>query len=451
MQGCIQNGAAPWRKVPLIATRLLLLFVLTATMYGQYTGPAMLTRGEMPSFMQSMKVDFRPYLQLNGIYDTGMVGVTGDSGAGTNVYGVEASFGIYGVHRSKRSSLGLDYRGNLRHYAKSSYFDGSDHTISLGLALQTSRHSRLNIRESAGTFTRSFGMFAYGGAGTFDPTLGYLPANDYFDNRTDFLSNQVDFVYQKSARLSFSAGGDLYLVHYRSKALHGLTGTGARGDISYRISRHSSLSLGYNYSRYTFSGDVGGTDLHSLVASYGVRLGRDIEIAVYGGAVRAESQFLRLIGLDPAIAALLGTRTQLALTYRRDNGVQTGARLVRHFRHSQLSFNGSRGITPGNGVFLTSQVTSGSAGYSYSGLRRWNVGAGVSYSRSEAISDITGNYNNLSGGLGATRQLAHGCHLSLRWDVRQYNSGTFGRYDRLLYRATVGLAFTPKDIPLTLW
>jgi hypothetical protein len=435
----------------LIAIIFFLLLGLSAPLGAQYTGPAMLTRGEVPLSMQPLQIDFRPYLMLSGIYDGGFTGISADPNAVGDVYGVEASFGVYGLHRWKHTSLGLDYRGSLTHYTQRSSSDSMDHTVSLGLTRQTSRHTALSLRESAGTYTRSFGMFSYGGMGTYDPTMGYLPNNEYYDNRTTFLSSHADLTYRKSARLSFNFGGDFFAVHYRSPALYGMNGTSARGDISYRISRHSSLGLGYSFSRYRFSRQIGGTDTHSLVGTYGLRLGKNVEFSLYGGIVRAESQFVRLVGLDPAIAALLGTPTQLALAYRLDNGVSAGGRLLRSFRHSSLSFGVSHGITPGNGIFLTSAVTSATAEYSFTGPRRWNVGLSAMYSRADANSDLTGNYSNFTGGVGATRQIFRGTHLSLRLDARQYDSNTYSRYTRVLYRATVGLAFSPRSIPLRLW
>jgi hypothetical protein len=79
------------------------------------------------------------------------------------------------------------------------------------------------------------------------------------------------------------------------------------------------------------------------------------------------------------------------------------------------------------------------------------VGLSAAYSRGQANSDITGSYSSFSGGAGATRQIARGTHLNIRVDARQYKSGTFTHYNRVLYRATLGVTFAPKDIPLSLW
>jgi hypothetical protein len=411
----------------------------------------MLTRGEIPLSMQPSQVDFRPYVQFNGIYDSGFIGLTENPGNSENAYGAEISFGVYGVHRWKRTSVGLDYRGDYRRYSKKSWYDGTDHTLSLGFTRQTTRHTLLSLRESAGTYTRSFGLFAFGGRGTFDPTLGYLPANDYFDNRVDFLSSQTDFTYQKSARLSFNIGADAFLVHYRSRALYGAQGGAARGDIAYRVSRHSTIGVGYTFTHYNYSQGVGGTDLHTAIGTYAVRLTRNVEFAFYGGASQVESKFIRLVGLDPVIAQLLGTSTQLAVTHRLETAPQGGLRLIRQFHHANFTLNGSYGATPGNGIFLTSRTTTGGASYSYSGLRRWNFGISASYSWASAISDLRGNYQTFYGGAGATRQLTRATHVTLRVDARKYDSSTYSNYNRVLYRATLGIAFTPKDIPLTLW
>jgi hypothetical protein len=35
--------------------------------------------------------------------------------------------------------------------------------------------------------------------------------------------------------------------------------------------------------------------------------------------------------------------------------------------------------------------------------------------------------------------------------ARRYDSGTFSRYDRLIYRGTIGISFSPGDLPVRIW
>jgi hypothetical protein len=92
------------------------------------------------------------------------------------------------------------------------------------------RHISLTLGESAGVFQRAFGLGSLSQGVPFDPSQSYIPTTDFFDNRTYYLTTQVDLRIQKTARLSFNLGGNNFLTRYRAKGLVGTTGLGARGD-----------------------------------------------------------------------------------------------------------------------------------------------------------------------------------------------------------------------------
>jgi hypothetical protein len=101
-----------------------------------YGGPAILSRGELPTAAQgAAEVAFRPYIGLSGIYDTGLLGVgvtsTGEVPS-TDLYGVELNLGAYAYRTWKRTTLSLDYRGDLRHYSYSAW-DATDQFLTLTL------------------------------------------------------------------------------------------------------------------------------------------------------------------------------------------------------------------------------------------------------------------------------------------------------------------------------
>jgi hypothetical protein len=433
----------------------LVIIVAAWPAWAQYAGPAILSRGEVPLGMRTEQISFRPFLEINGIYDTGLTGVgvvdaRGDL-AHESAEGIEATGGISGSHRWKHTTLGLDYKGSIRHYTKKTYYDGTDQSLDLGISHQFSRRTELTLRESAGLFSRDFGLLSLRQAVPFDPSASYIPTTDFFDNRTLYASSQADLTYLRTARLSFNVGGDAFVAKRRSAALYGITGQSARGDVQYRLARHTTVGANYTYARFDFSRGFGGTDVHSVIATYSVRFSRAIEFSGYGGVARAETKFIQVIPLDPVIAAIIGQASGFAIQHRVNTIPNLGGRLSRTFRNGVFSINGSHAVNPGNGLFLTSVTTSVSGNYSYTGLRRWSFSTGVYFSRSEAVSNVDGEYSGVTGTLGLSRQIANSVHLTAHLDARKYTSGDFSRYNRVIYRATIGMGFSPGDVPLRIW
>jgi hypothetical protein len=102
--------------------------------------------------MASPQIDFRPFVEVTGVYDTGLAGViTNDQGQLANVGagGIELAGGVSGVHTWKHTSLGLDYRGAFRHYDQQTYYDGTDQSLRLDLTQKLSRHATLNLGHAA--------------------------------------------------------------------------------------------------------------------------------------------------------------------------------------------------------------------------------------------------------------------------------------------------------------
>ena len=48
-------------------------------------------------------------------------------------------------------------------------------------------------------------------------------------------------------------------------------------------------------------------------------------------------------------------------------------------------------------------------------------------------------------------QIVHNVHGIVSFSARQYSSGTFSLYNRLIYDARVGVGYSPGDIPLRIW
>ena len=107
-------------KTRTIAMVLACCSTMTAQI-SNYLGPGILSRGAGDIGTRAgQDVNLRFFVERQGIYDTGLqpfsLDSTGQLETVNGVYGTEISFGAYGVHNFRHARLGLDYRGNYRHY-----------------------------------------------------------------------------------------------------------------------------------------------------------------------------------------------------------------------------------------------------------------------------------------------------------------------------------------------
>jgi hypothetical protein len=433
---------------------LVICLGLAAPALAQYAGPAILARGEAPSSLTRPEIKFRPFVEISGTYDTGLANVavtnTGELASGSS-YGVGLTWGISGNHDWKHTTLGLSYRGSFSHYAQRSAYDTINESLLLGITHQFTRHTLLSFRETAGIFSRDTNSLGLTDTVPFDPTTTYAPTTDYFDNRTVYSETGLDFTIQKSARLSFDLGGDEFLVWRRSQALNGVRGSGARGDMQYRLSRRTTIGAGYMFEHFTFTRVFGGTDIHGAAGSYSVALNATTEFSAMVGAARVEMTSIQTVPIDPSIAALLGISFSYQVAHLLHYTPTYRARLSKTLHHGIIYAGGGRTITPGNGLFLTSSASSVMGGYTYTGLRRWSLNINSIYVKANALGSDQTRYGEISTSFAASRQIARSIHFVTSIAARKYQSPDFEKYNRLIYYATMGIGFTPGDIPFRLW
>jgi hypothetical protein len=438
--------------------KLLKACVLTALAlpaFGQYAGPAILSRGEAPAAMATQQISFRPYLEVTGVYDTGLAGVSvvnaqGDLGS-ISAEGIEVTGGISGFHSWKHTRFGLDYRGSLRNYNRATYFDQTDQFLALSLVHQFSRRAVLSLKETAGMFSRNFGLIGLPQTAGYDPNSNIIPTTDFYDNRTIYFSTRGDLTFQKTARLSFNIGGEGFQVRRRSSALYGLTGATARADVQYRITRRSTFGGQYSYSHYDYTGILGGTDVHSGNITYATAPSRWWEVSGFAGFSRVENLFVRVGPVSSDVQALLGSALGREIAYNVVYIPNIRIRISRTFQAGVAYASGGREVMPGNGLFLTSTSTRSSGGYTFTGLRRWSFGVNASYTRAQSLGNVVGIYSTTSGGFTVSRHLGRIVHALAVVNARNYSSPNFDKYNRPIYEVRLGLGFTPGDVPLRIW
>src|SRR5208283_5659724 len=106
-------------------------------------------------------IDFRPFVELNGVYDTGLSGVEvnsqGQLGTAASE-GLEVTAGISGTHSWRHTKIGLNYRGTIRRYAHDTSYNSTDQSLMLGIVHQFTRHVSLTLNESLGLFSQNYAV-----------------------------------------------------------------------------------------------------------------------------------------------------------------------------------------------------------------------------------------------------------------------------------------------------
>jgi hypothetical protein len=423
--------------------------------FAQYAGPAILSRGDAPAAMATSQVDFRPFIDIAGIYTTGLSGLVASSQGVTlgnvSAAGVLLDFGVSGIHSWKHTKVGLDYVGSITHYDKATYGGFDNQSFLISVTHQFSPHTLFSLGENASIVSQPLASPGLPQTVTFDPALTYNPTTDFYANRTLFLNTQAGLTFQKSARLSFSLGGHGSLTDRQGPGLYSVTEVGANGDVQYRWTRRSTVGASYNYMHFEYHGTFNATDVHTASGTYAIQLTRSLEFTGFGGVSQSETKFLRTVPLNPVLAGLIGLQNGVVINYTSTYHPTYGVRLSQSFQRGVAFLSSSYMVTPGNGLFLTSTALTGAGGYNYTGLRRWSFGVTSAYTRAYSMENVIGNYADVTGTLSASRALDRFLHLTFSMSAIQYQSPSFAGYNQLTYTATLGLAFSPGNLPLRVW
>ena len=417
-----------------------------------YAGPSILSRDKSLIGERGGKlIDFRYYGDITGVYDSGLTPLVVNPQGNVpsyGAYGVEVGFGVIGSKTWVHDKLSVEYRGAYRDYTNHTFFNGTDQFLNLAYSHVLSRHITLDLKETAGTTSLANGGFAYLPLTNTD--LFAVPTSQLFDLRTKFLQSRVDLVWQKTARLSFGFGGEGFIVRQGSLALAGLDGYSARANVAYRITRRQTLSGSYAYTHFDFQREFGFAKMQSIGLGYSIGVSRRWDFSLQGGGIRVDTSGLQQVPIDPAIAIIVGQNYAIVTFARVLYAPMADARLIRRFDRSAITLSYSMGVTPGNGVYLTSRQNVGSASYSYTGYRRLAASMYASYGTMTAVGQTLGQLSDFLAGAGGTYKLGRAIHVEMRYDFRHYTTQN-SFYMKDSSRVTVGLAFSPGSTPLAIF
>ena len=430
--------------------------------FAQYAAPSILSRGEAPAGMSRAADGFIFSLTLASEYTNGVEGISAQTALGQPAnqpaFGAVVTLGASGGHSWEQTHLGLNYSGSFRDFSQSTSYSGLSQGLSFDLSHMFAPHTALSVRESAGMFSNFLpGTVSLNSSVPLDPSQSYLPATNFYNNRTIFSSTQANLVVQESAGLSFSLGGGYFINQQQSSALYGAQGETATGDIQYRLSPHVTIGANYTFFHFSYTHSLGGADVHAAAFSASYRASRRTEVSFFVGPSRMESSFEQTVPIDPTILAILcpssarvpcPVRNGAVISNSTLWGPYYGARFARSFQHGVAYVNGGESITPGNGLFLTSRTTMASVGYGYSGLRDWSLNVSATYMSALSLGNVTGGYSDVGATYSMSRQIMRSLSLVSSFNAMRYRSGSFAGYNRLIYIASVGFGFSSRNTPV---
>jgi hypothetical protein len=394
----------------------------------------------------------RFYAGVNGNYDTGLTGFALDANGNVQnaaSVGAEGVAGIYGTKRNRRSVFSLNYQGSYRHYTNIRNFNGTDQNVSLLVSRQLNSRSTFGMGVSAGTTNRAFGINSI--SGFVDPNfIGFgAPAAEIFDNRIYYGSGSANYIWQRTARSSVSLIGSGFITRRTGRVLFGANGANTGADYAYRVTRNQSISVGYNYLFFNFTRNFGDTHGHGVYVGYAARIARKYNLALRLGGLRIENLFVRSVEVDPVIAAIVGIQSTTEVAHNRsllpNGGISFGGPLT---RRSNFDISASLGAVPGNGVIITSRNWNGGASYNYTGLRRLGFGASLFYNQMSSLIGAAQKFSSVNGNFNLTPRLTESLHLNMTVGTRRFLEGPTNGFRRNSYFATLGLFWSPGELPL---
>ena len=420
---------------------------------GSYQGPGISSPGVGTIGSRSgEQVDLRFYLGVSGVVDSTLVPFSSDAQGNLiripNLYGIEVTGGAYGTHSWKRSQLGLNYVGSYTRYLNYDGYNSNNHSLSLGYTNQVSRRLKVDLRESAGSL--SYGAVQVANAASIDLNSSFTPAVRLFDTRTYFLQSSASATYLQSSRMSYTVGATGFLQNLKSLGLSNGWGYTFNGNMMRRVSRSASVGLAYEYSHFEFPAFFSRSDSHTFHGVYDTALGRFWTLSIEAGVTLTRGESLVTVALNPVLAALLRQSTITGISSLRTIYPSGTVALRRQFRRASLGFNYFRGVNSGNGFYTTGRLNNARASFSYTGLRKINMGVDGGYYDLRSIGQNLGNYTQYLAGAGVSYALGRDIHLSVRYDFRNQRIDS-SNYSPNGFRTTIGLNFSPGSLPLSLW
>jgi hypothetical protein len=385
--------------------------------------------------------DFVNFFGLGaGVVDHDQAISNGATGGG---FGYSLGGGVQAFHRFRDSVFSVSYNAGYTDYNSAAYSSGFNQHLSLVYSKRLS--TRWNI-----AFIEAGGTYRYGVGYSQQPDSATPAVANPFSPVTRYLSSGVTLTYRKSARLSYLMSGHFYMTRYSYPGAIGSTGGGGSGSVTYRLTERTNVGGTYSHSNFTYQHDAGQSTIDGAYFNLTHQFGQYWTVNADAGFSRSDSSgFIRI----PVTIILNGQEVtgyeigpyQLTRTTPSFRGS-----VSRRFRSTLATVSAGQGVTPGNGVYLTSrnQFLTGTLSYT---MRKSNISASGGYFRlSSLANNVSSSYSTASFGVSYGYML--GRHIAANIRYSYYRYGNLYDYSGVgNNRIYFGLSFSTEGIPLTIY
>jgi len=343
----------------------------------------------------------------------------------------------------KQGTFSLSYKGDYRHYEGGSYSNGINQNLSLLF------QKRLNRQWSILT-TLGGGLVSYGGQLYSENSASATTLTNPLSSESRFANGGITLTYQQTRRLSYTFGGQFFYNSYSySGAISSIGGTGT-ASLNYRTTARTTIGASYSHTYFSYSGNIGNTSIDSGFLDLQHTFSNHWFGSISGGVSRSHAQGI----ITEPVTLLLGQQLITGFITGPYNHTTLSpsfqGSLTRNIRHAFLSLNGGQGVNAGNGTFLTSKNQYGGVTFSVS-RRLTNFSFGGGYSRLSSLSNtVSERFTSATASASYGFPIFHYVSGNLRYDFTHYSDlySLRGVNDN---RITLGLSFSSKSIPLTLF
>jgi hypothetical protein len=284
-------------------------------------------------------------------------------------------------------------------------------------------------------------------------TIVVAPNTEAFADRTYYSTTSGSASYQLTERLSVSLNGAYFLVNRNSQLLANTRGYSAGADIAYRITKRQTVGLYYGHTEFSYTKILGDSNADSIGVNYGISLDKSTDLSVRAGGTRYDSQSLGAVVPNPLVQSVLGIQTGIEKFYLVGYSPDVTVTLNRKLRASSIGASFAEGITPGNGLILTSKSQTESVFWTLPKFRKYaaQFGAGHTTLSGYATGDGTpGTYGSYFARFSLGRPITEYISSDFNFDYRQDGFGGTNFHARQ-YRVSIGLRFSPGQGPLKFW
>lgn len=383
------------------------------------------------------------------------------SGAQTplqNAYGegTGINWSISGRHKFKRDSLGVAFSGSRQWYSGGEQYTGITTRLGVNYMHVVSRRISLQLTGS-GNFLPPSSALVNQAPGPETPAAdintAITPGPEIFNTGIKQFTTGMNATWQKSTRLSFSGGASYFVTMYDAPGFIGMNGEQVQGNMNYRLTSKTTAGLFYSYSVYTYQHGQGTNNSDSMGALYSHDFNRTLRLQLRAGAGTNHLVAYQVVPLSPVAAELYGISSEIVEGNQKSMTQDISAQLMKDFgTRGTVALSYSKGIMPGNGLFLASEQETFAVNASLRLFHRYltSISAGrQSFSSAfTSVPGAAGSYVTDYVHIASSKPLTHSMSLSYGLDYRYFQVTEFPGLRSLI---TLNCSFTWNHSEDRLW